>query len=127
MDLWKVLSWWSQMHKTAFALTPGELFWVIFYQLLYIVILLTFVFFLITIQLLHIIFLLMFLVLLRLHYLEGYLTKKPFYTISSSARSHFEIFWGSLWAVPWLILWNFIQMFFCIILTVNALRKILQH
>ena len=59
--------------------------------------------------------------------LRGTSLESPFHSISPSAGSHFEVFWGSFWAmflyfsraIP-----SFCTVNFCITLTV---RKILQH
>ena len=63
--------------------------------------------------------------------LSGCLTKKPFHSISPSAGSHFQVFWGSFWslfihflgAVPSYPIKCFVDVF-CINLTVKVLRKI---
>ena len=62
--------------------------------------------------------------------LRGASLESPFHSISPSSGSHFEVFWGSFWAmflyfsraIP-----SFCTVDFCITLAVNGLRKILQH
>ena len=62
--------------------------------------------------------------------LRGRSLESPFHSISPSAGNHFEVFWGSFWAmflyfsraIP-----SFCTVDFCITLAVNGLRKILQH
>ena len=60
--------------------------------------------------------------------------KKPFHSIFPSARSHFEIFWGSFWGIPDILnsssasyLMKFCRDILSITLTVNILRINLQH
>ena len=62
--------------------------------------------------------------------LRGASPESPFHSISPSSGSHFEIFWGSFWAM-FLYLSRAIPSFctvdFCITLAVNGLRKILHY
>ena len=71
------------------------------------------------------------------YYSEGYLTKKPFHSISLSAESHFKVFWVSFWGMllyflrtaSHFVLWNFVFCtdVLCITLVVKVLRKISHH
>ena len=68
------------------------------------------------------------------YYSYGYLTKKPLCSISSSARSHFQVFWGLILRCFQLYLescpilsYEICIDAFCINLIVNAVRKISQH
>ena len=62
--------------------------------------------------------------------LKGASLESPFHSISPTSGSHFEVFWGSFWAmflyfsraIP-----SFCTVDFCITLAVNGLRNILQH
>ena len=62
--------------------------------------------------------------------LKGASLESPFHSISPTSGSHFEVFWGSFWAmflyfsraIP-----SFCTVAFCITLSVNGLRKILHH
>ena len=62
--------------------------------------------------------------------LRGRSLESPFHSISPSSGSHFEVFWGSFWAMFLYFsraISSFCTVDFCITLTVSGLRKILQH